>query len=209
MPKTEPPAPLTRGRPTLSEDQISDTRQRIATFAQKLFQDEGYDAVSMRRLAKEAGCTAKTLYRYFDRKIDILRHLWEDVFTDLFDQLDQVATQHDNAVERLNAVAMGYVSYWLEKREHYFLVFMSSGVSQSDVSVFVGNEGVVERFGLISQSLAGALDKDTPSEEIDLKAQLLLCSLNGIAHNLITISGYPWATPDKLVGAAVSSLLAP
>ncbi|WP_425408731.1 TetR/AcrR family transcriptional regulator [Hyphococcus sp.] len=197
-----------RGRPALSEEEMAHTRRRITACALRLFQEEGYDAVSMRRLASEAGCTVMTLYRYYERKIDLLRELWAVVFTELFDALDGVAAKHDDAVERLNAVALGYVNFWLNRREHYFLVFMSSGVSQPDVSIFVESEGaVLQRFGLIYDSLAGALGSAADESEIMLKTQLLLCALNGIAHNLITISAYPWAKPDALVGAAVSGAL--
>ncbi|MEO1100931.1 MAG: TetR/AcrR family transcriptional regulator [Pseudomonadota bacterium] len=204
-PKT--PVARPRGRPALSDDKLDDMRRHIADCALRLFQDNGYDAVSMRRLASEAGCTVMTLYRYFDRKIDILRQIWAEVFADLFDQLDQIAAREEDAAVRLQAIAFGYVDFWLKHRDHYFLVFMSSGVSQPDVSVFVDDDKVVERFSLIQDSLAEALSPKSSAEEIALKTQLLLCALNGIAHNLITISAYPWAEPEALVRAAVSGTL--
>jgi hypothetical protein len=40
-----------------------------------------------------------------------------------------------------------------------------------------------------------------------VKSELLLCILNGIAHNLITISAYPWSSPDMLVQHAIRGLL--
>lgn len=197
-----------RGRPSLSKEKIADMRKHITGCALRLFQEDGYDAVSMRRIAKEADCTVMTLYRYFDRKIDILRQLWGEVFTELFDQLDQIAAKEKDATQRLNAVALGYVNYWLEKREHYFLVFMSSGVSQPDVSVFVEGEDVVGRFALIFFSLAQALGETVQDTDLNIKAQLLICILNGISHNLITISAFPWAETKILVDAAVASVLA-
>lgn len=207
MPPSRSPSERARGRPSLSEEDMAAMRRHITDCALRLFQEDGYDAVSMRRLAGEAGCTVMTLYRYFDRKIDILRQLWAEVFTELFDELDAVAAGEPDPARRLDKVARGYVGYWLSRREHYFLVFMSSGVSQSDVSVFVGDDRVVERFGVLRQCLVGALPPGTDEAAIDLKTQLLLCALNGIAHNLVTISAYPWACPDDLVGAAVAGVL--
>ncbi|PQA88002.1 TetR/AcrR family transcriptional regulator [Hyphococcus luteus] len=209
MPPPQSPASPTRGRPVLSEGEKADMRRRIAEGAMRLFQEDGYDAVSMRRLANEAGCTVMTLYRYFDRKIDILRALWAEVFAELFDRLDRIAAEERDPVRRLNAVALGYVEFWLERREHYFLVFMSSGVSQSDVSVFVGDDNVVRRFGVIRDSLAAALGAGADEKDINLKAELLLCTLNGVAHNLITISAYPWSDPKALVREGVSAILKP
>lgn len=207
MTSPDPPSGRPRGRPALTEAEASEMRRHIADCAMRLFQEDGYEAVSMRRLASEAGCTVMTLYRYFDRKIDILRALWAEILGDLFDRLGAIAEDESHALKRLEKVSFGYVDFWLQRREHYFLVFMSSGVSQSDVSVFVAEDGVVERFGVLHQSLAAALESNASDAEIELKTQSLLCALNGIAHNLITISAYPWADPKTLVDAAVSGVL--
>ena len=206
---TSPPdsARRTRGRPARSDRQIAETRARISRCALKLFEEEGYAAVSMRRLAKEAGCTVMTVYTYYDRKIDILRALWSQVFEELFDRLDRTAAQERDAVARLHAVALGYVDFWLQRRDSYFLVFMSSGVTQSDVSVFVGDEAVLARFEVLRASLADALGDGLDDAALTLKSEMLLCALNGVAHNLITISAFPWSTPEALVGEAVAGLL--
>lgn len=202
-----PPARL-RGRPARSSEQIEETRAHIAACALRLFQAEGFEAVSMRRLAQEAGCSPKTLYQYYDRKIDVLRDLWAEVFVELFDALDAVSARETRPLLRLDAVAFAYVEFWLKRRDRYFLVFMSSGVTQDDVSVFVADDPVLARFGLIRSCLAAALGEGARPAAIDLKNQVLLCALNGVTHNLITISAYPWAAPKKLVAAVVKGVLA-
>ena len=182
-------------------------RAHIAACALKLFQQDGYAAISMRRLAQEAGCTAMTLYKYYDNKFDILSALWAEVFGRLFDELGRVAITKSDPEARLYAVALGYVSYWLEHREHYFLVFMSGGVSQADVTGFVSGSETLARFDLLHTCLRAALGGDVSTEGLRLKTELLSCMLNGIAHNLITIGGYPWSAPEKLVRQAIDGLL--
>lgn len=202
-----PKSPRPRGRPSLSDEEMADMRRHISDCALRLFHTYGYDAVSMRRLAKEAGCTVMTIYRYFERKIDILRALWAGVFNILFDQLDASAEAEADARKRLNRIAFEYVDFWLNNREHYFLVFMSSGISQSDVSVFVEDDEIVDRFDIFGASIGNVVGPDAGEAEIGLKTQLLLCALNGISHNLITISGYNWVDPEDLVRAAVDGTL--
>jgi AcrR family transcriptional regulator len=208
MAKLEKPERRPRGRPARSTEQIADMRAHIAACALKLFQQEGYAAISMRRLADEAGCTAMTLYKYYDSKFDILRALWGGVFGELFDGLDRTAAKVRDPKARLNAVALGYVGYWLGHREHYFMVFMSGGVSQAEVTGFVSNNDILVRFDLLRSSLESALGGGAGAEELRVKSELLLCMLHGIAHNLITIGGYPWSRPEKLVQQAVDGLLA-
>lgn len=181
-------------------------QERIAGHALRLFQQDGYEAVSMRRIAQEVGCTVATVYRYYERKIDILRDLWNQVFTALFDRLDQIAEQHSDPADRLNAVALEYVRFWLDHRDHYFLVFMSSSVDQSDVSIFVQNDVLLSRFLIFQRGVADAHAGVLSESDLKLKVDLLMCALNGISHNLITISAYPWSNPAALVQAAVSGV---
>ncbi|MEQ9520727.1 MAG: TetR/AcrR family transcriptional regulator [Parvibaculum sp.] len=197
-----------RGRPAHSSKQIADMRVHISACALHLFLEEGYAAISMRRLAQEAGCAVMTLYKYFDNKIDVLRSLWADVFDELFDGLEETASQETEPVTRLNTIALGYVSYWLEHRERYFMVFMSGGISKADVVGFVSEGPSLARFEMLRTNLGAALGGGTDAETLQLKTDLLLCVLNGIAHNLITINGYPWSDPETLVHQAISGLLA-
>jgi AcrR family transcriptional regulator len=197
----------TRGRPVHSEQYVSDMRSRIGKHAFRLFQTEGYEAISIRRLAKEAGCTVMTLYRYYPRKIDILRDLWAQIFGRIFDLLDQIAASHLDPKERIEAVAQGYVNFWLENRDQYFMVFMSSKVDQSDVSIFVQDDVLLGRFLLFRHCIEDAAAASLSEAEITIRSEFLLCALHGIAHNLITISAYPWSNPKQLIRAAINTVI--
>lgn len=234
MPETARP----RGRPRATPEDIACNRARIAAVARRLFQAEGYAAVSMRRLAQEAGCTPMTLYSYFDSKADILHLLWDEILSGLFAALEARAAAEPDPVARLEAVAQGYLAYWLARRDHYFMVFMSGGLSRADVEGFVApaqrQRGVLARFDLFTTCLADARtlrapnsgpspdgpsppdspppdsatpDSGPPSARTRLKAELLVCALNGIAHNLITIPGVDWSPPEALVAEAVAGVL--
>lgn len=182
-------------------------RIRIEAAARQLFVSEGYGSISMRRLAKEVGCTPMTLYKYYDNKVDILGRLWDLVFEELFEQLNRIAAVHADPLTRLKAVSTAYVMYWLENREHYRMVFMTEGISQPDVSLFVSDSILLERFLLFHDLIAGALKLDDNDPGLQEKNDFLLSCLHGIAHCQITISGYPWTEPKTLVEAAVAGLL--
>ena len=196
-----------RGRPQRTERQIADMREQIASCALRLFQEEGYEAISMRRLAKEASLTPMTLYKYYDSKIDILRSLWAEVFVELFDELDQIAAKESDLRVRIHSVALRYVTYWLDNPDHYFLVFMSKGISQTEVRGFVEADATLTRFDLLRDCLVRALGDRVDLPMKRLKSELLLCALNGIAHNLITISSYPWSDTEELVRTAIDGLV--
>jgi AcrR family transcriptional regulator len=190
-----------RGRPPLSEEQMAQMRTKIAGAARGLFQEDGYEAISMRRLAKEVGCTPMSIYTYFDSKVDVLRALWADVFEDLFAKVNASAPAITSPTERLHAMCLAYVEFWLDQRSSYRMVFMSAGIEQSEVSVFVEASPVASHYTVFFSALADAADR--PLGEVIAATQTLICGMNGIAHSLITISGYPWDSPQKLVANLV------
>jgi len=196
-----------RGRPALTQAQILEMRQRIAETARHLFRTEGFVAVSMRRLAKEVGCTPMTLYRYYPSKLEILYHLWSQVFDDLFTHVLQAAKRRRNPVDRLKAISLAYVDYWIAHPEHYRMVFATQGVADPEVSIFVDSTEIVERYALIIDAVAAATKADAESPALKFKSDFLICSLNGIAHNHIMIGAYPWSSPKTLVKMAIEGLL--
>ena len=68
-------------------------RAEIVTAARRLFVEDGYDATSMSRLAKEAGVAPNTIYWYFGDKDDVLIAVLTSVMADVWPQYQDVATQ--------------------------------------------------------------------------------------------------------------------
>ena len=196
-----------RGRPALTPEQVAETRAHIVACASTLFHQEGYESISMRRLAREAGCTPMTLYRYFENKFEILRALWSDVFGELFDRLDETAALTDDPAARLDAVARGYVEFWLDHREQYFLVFMSGGITQDDVSGFMSDDAVLVRFDLFRSCVGEVLGAHAAPDDVRVASEVLVAGLNGIVQGLVTISGYPWSDPTTLVDRLVAGVV--
>jgi len=88
------------------------------------------------------------------------------------------------------------------------MVFMTDGVTQGDVSVFVEGSPVAMRFQSLLEPLAGATGLAFGQKAFKSRADCLICGLHGIAHCLITISAYPWTRAEDLVSTLVDSLAA-
>ena len=160
----------------------------------------------MRRIAKDVGCSPMTLYKYYDARIDILRTLWADVFRQVFNQLDVLDVKDFAPREKLSLLATTYVEYWLNHTEHYRLVFMADGVTQPEVSIFIDTPEIVARYQVFANAImAGQIDLSP--DTLKLKLDGLICILHGIAHNLITISGYDWSAASDLVEIATRTLI--
>ena len=202
---TETPPPSRRGRPSLAPADILSGRKRIAVVAERLFQTEGFAAVSMRRLAKEAGCAPMTLYAYFDSKADILRLIWAGFLAGLFDDLDRQSQGIPNPEDRLVALARAYVRYWLDHPDRYRMVFMTHGVTQGEVGTFVEGGDILARFQLFAEALSAT---GAAPARLTLAYEALLSALIGVAHNQITVSAYPWSDGEAQAEFLAQAILA-
>ena len=62
-----------------AQDQKELMRERICDCAKRLFEREGYEQVSMRQIAAEAGIAVGNLTYYFSKKEDLLKESLNDI----------------------------------------------------------------------------------------------------------------------------------
>ncbi|TAJ98729.1 MAG: TetR/AcrR family transcriptional regulator [Candidatus Manganitrophaceae bacterium] len=67
-------------------------RKELLQVSLRLFSENGYDATSIRDIAREAGVTEGLLYHYFKGKKDLLKTIVQESVCDgvVFEQLDQI-----------------------------------------------------------------------------------------------------------------------
>lgn len=53
-----------------------ETRRRILSTAERLFAEHGYDGVSLRRIARQAGAHLALIHYHFGNKADLYRAIW-------------------------------------------------------------------------------------------------------------------------------------
>jgi AcrR family transcriptional regulator len=63
------------------------TIEEIKQTARQILVQDGPDAVSLRAIAREMGLTAPALYRYFDSREVLIKHVIADIFTELTSDL--------------------------------------------------------------------------------------------------------------------------
>jgi len=75
-----------------SEEQFEEIRKEksllIRDVALRLFAEQGYHAVSISQIAKEAGISKGLMYNYFESKEDLLKSIMEQIIEEMFSDLD-------------------------------------------------------------------------------------------------------------------------
>jgi AcrR family transcriptional regulator len=100
------------------------TRERILEAARELFAKEGFEAVSMRKIAERIEYSPTAIYFHFKDKIALLRELCDSDFQTLREQFIEVAQVRD-PIERLRRAGSVYVDFAIKQPNHYRLMFMT------------------------------------------------------------------------------------
>jgi AcrR family transcriptional regulator len=115
---------LQEGSQRRREQQKEELYQTILVAAGDIFLKRGYEEFSLRQVAESIGYSPGTIYLYFDNKDDLLRALAEQGFADFSQMLHAAGSSSDDSVERMRALALGYVRFGLQNPAFYRLIFM-------------------------------------------------------------------------------------
>ncbi len=122
---------LQNGEPNLRQLNVEARRQRILDAARRLITHGGMAALSMRKLAAEAGLAVRTLYNLYGSRDDILFALTQDAVDRMVAILDAEAPLED-PLARCRAVITVSVRYFAEHEAIYRPMIVASyeGLSQ-------------------------------------------------------------------------------
>ena len=101
-----------------------EVRTRILDAARELFAAEGYEAVTMRRIAERIEYSPTAIYFHFRDKETLLTELCQNDFLTLASQFTKLQEVPD-PIEKRRATGLAYFHFGLEYPNHYRLMFMT------------------------------------------------------------------------------------
>lgn len=98
-------------------------RRRILDAAKRLFVKEGFENVSMRRIATAIEYSPAAIYRYFRSKREILSVLRDEGFRRFVAGQRERSGSHSDPLERLRQSGRGYLEFARREPDYYHLMF--------------------------------------------------------------------------------------
>ncbi len=107
------------------QSQHDATSRALLGAAHRLLSENGADALTVRRIATEAGMSTMNVYSRFGGKDGVIDELYIDGFTRLFDAINAVPETDDFAAD-LVAMARVYRQFALDSTTYYKVMFRSA-----------------------------------------------------------------------------------
>ncbi len=183
-------------------------RQDILDAARELFVKEGFENVSMRKIAEKIEYSPTTIYLYFQDKADLLDCICEETFSKLDQKMTSLRDATADPLQGLKRGLRAYVEFGLEHPNHYRLCFMM------DFKGFEAPENCSRshamgqklfdhlRLGLGECVALGRVKVDN----IEAVSQAIWASFHGVTSLLITHHTFPWVETNQLIDALTETV---
>lgn len=140
-------------KPPASPEAVEAIRERILAETLSIINQDGYADLSMRKLARRLGFSAKTIYNYYSNKDELYLMALIKGFQELSEEFRAAYESSENPVDKLRAVVRAYVRWGIENRHYYNIMFSMNTPKYAD---YVGTrmEETADRQNRVALELA-------------------------------------------------------
>lgn len=186
----------------------TELRQEILGAARSLFLEQGFENVSMRKIAEKVEYSPATLYLYFRDKED----LFDAICAETFDKLIETLRPDPPSGAGLQGLRDGlraYIRFGLAYPEDYCITFLvKHREAAGQDAVCRRREAGCRAFSCLQESVrmnaeAGVIRVNN----VEATAQMLWAAVHGLTSLLITVPNFPWIDREMLVEHQIETLL--
>lgn len=178
-----------------------ETKQAILAAARSLFGERGYEAVTMREIAKVAGCSHTTIYIYFADKEALLHQLAMGPLEALREQIEAALAEPErSAEERLRALTWRFLNFSLRQPTLYAIAFQARGSRVDEAEPALAVQRLRNQlFGLLQRAVTACLPPGDRPEQLLAYTRIYFYALHGMI-NLYGSSEEPWEAMMERLG---------
>ncbi len=184
-------------------------RQEILDAARDMFVREGFENVSMRKIAEKIEYSPTTIYLYFKDKADLLDCICEETFARLVRKQNAIDQAVTDPIDRLKKGLRAYIEFGLKYPNHYKVALMMTEDFeerlQCERSREMGKKAYLHLRNEVARCAELGLLQVT---DIDASAQVLWANIHGLTSLLITHPRFPWSDRNVLIDTSIDNSVA-
>ena len=176
-----------------------EVRSIILDASWKLVKEEGWESLSIRKIADAIEYSIPVIYDHFPSKEAILLEIGKDGFKLLGKKLEKAKEKHVGSAQQLKAIAEAYWDFAERNREYYQLMY-GVGMAGCEMDSCVGDKNDFRK--LITEPISNLIAKGKhPKANPCLKYHTFWSILHGLIAIRMGGGSTVWDQLDKLVVA--------
>ena len=182
-------------------------RKEILTAARELFAKEGYESVSMRRIAQRIEYSPTTIYLYFRDKHELVAEICDETFALLTRKLEKVVSTEADPMAKLKTGLRAYVDFGRKHPEHYRVTLMMPHEHEPGKDIHSGPGADAFQF-LVASVTACMQAGRLRAGDVMAISQSLWCTVHGITSLQISHENcFPWVDRDFLIDSTINAVI--
>ena len=176
------------------EREKQELRRKILDTARKMFLEEGYEAVTMRKIAQKIEYSPTAIYLHLKDKDALFHELCQQDFLRLAQALNQLSEIKD-PIDQIRRIGRAYLDFSLEYPNHYRLMFMTPHPVPPPNDVLKKGNPEEDAYAVLKNIVESAIKAGRFRPEIkdaELVAQTLWAGIHGVASLQIAKHGDNW-----------------
>ena len=186
-------------------------RSKIVEAAAQLFIEEGFDQVSMRKIADRIEYSPSTIYLYFKDKNELCQHICNETFSGLLEALEELQAQPMSLEEKLRRSFRTYIDFGLSHRQQYTFSLLLPEPAPAQVAPEAKHsimEAGLKAFDNLRQGIREGMEAGVIRQaDLETTAQVVWTQLHGVTSLLITSKSFPFIDHETLIEAAVDHVM--
>lgn len=194
--------------------QKAQLRQEIIDAARDILAREGYEQLSMRKVADRIEYSPTAIYLHFEDKRDLVFQVCEETFGKLVGELCSLEAEFKDPIERIKQGMHRYVAFGLRHPQHYLATFVAMPFEQlpEDVERYNNpDSNGMKALGILGACVVACIDARL-FRKVDpgVTSRALWAALHGVTALLIQMPNFAWgnqkAVIDSVIDTAVEGL---
>jgi len=186
-------------------------REEILAAARDIFIHEGYDGLSMRRVADKIEYSPTAIYLHFKDKSELVFSLCQESFARLNQQMQSLLKEEADPMTRLRRGLRTYVDFGLRNPWHYLVAFVvphdHSDPGEYERYTSPESNGM-QAFAVLQGSVEECARRGILKRvDADLASRTLWAAVHGITSLLLVHEKFPWGDREKLIDTVIDSMI--
>ncbi len=186
-------------------------RQEILDAARELLVRDGYESLSMRRVAERIDYSPTAIYLHFKDKEELVFSLCEETFAKLVRELETLPDEFPDPLVQLRKGLERYIDFGLKHPDHYLPAFVlpTADLSERRKAAIRDKDSYGMRaLGYLRDCIArGVKAKKLRKVDPDVAARATWAAIHGITSLLIVQREFPWGDPEETIDMLLDSLI--
>jgi AcrR family transcriptional regulator len=174
----------------------------ILAAAREIAEQEGFESISIRKIAQKIEYTPSIIYHYFSNKEDIIAQLLQNGYLRLTTSLASSTEVSEDPEERLSAMTRAYIETALNIPEEFIIVHVDSSPDVTKHTSFLFKGASEKRLAIhmIRESVIHMNPHwEWDEDEVELTAQSIAAATMGLALKLIVEKELEATQKEKLI----------